>query len=217
MNKNYTILILTIIFIGMVGGLTYLMFFNEYTETVNFDGTTLNLPHTFFDKIQKYNDSNGAYVIENPDKYTIKYFYWGDNNLIDAVNFGKEKIGLVGQTNNTGPNPVKTTYNGETVYVCFTSEIEHGNLLIISKNPETAKKIYNSIKSKPKNNTKSMPDNLDNSNKNNQSQNNITNNQNQAAAPVDSDDRRITPSSDSTPSPDPSPTPTNRTAKVVKV
>ena len=75
MNKNHIIIILTIIFIAIAGGLTYLLFFNEYTETVNFDGTTLNVPHTFFDKMDQYNDSNGAHVIENRDKYIIKYFY----------------------------------------------------------------------------------------------------------------------------------------------
>lgn len=178
MNKKYIIIILTITFLALLGGLTYTMFFNEYTETVNFDGTTLTIPHTFFDKMLKYKDNSGAQVIENPDKYTIKYFYWGDDNLIDAINFGKEKLSLVGQTNNTGPNPVKTTYNGETVYVCFTSEIEHGNILIISKNPETAKKIYESIKSKPKNTTNNkptIPTNLDVNTQSNNNANQITN------------------------------------------
>ena len=220
MNKNHIIIILAIIFIAIAGGLTYLLFFNEYTETVNFDGTTLNVPHTFFDKIDQYNDSNGAHVIENRDKYIIKYFYWGDNNIIDAVNFGKEKLELVGQTNNTGPNPVKTTYHGETVYVCFTSEIEHGNLLIISKNPETAKKIYDSIKSNPKNNTNNPSNNHTNYNINTQSNNNQNNTKTQQVpSSANRGDSGSTPTPTPTPTPEPTPTPgpVNRTGKVLRI
>ena len=143
LNKKNLIIVLSIIFIAMISGVTYLLFFNEYTETANFDGTALQLPHTFFDKMETYNDNNGAKVIQNSNKYIIKYFYWDDNNLIDAVGFGKEKLDLVGQTTDTGANPVKTSYNGNIYYICFVSDknkIEHGNILIIAKDPDTAKK-----------------------------------------------------------------------------
>lgn len=150
MNKKILIVLLSIIFVAMVGGLTYILFFNEYTDTVNFQGTTLNTPHTFFDKMNVYNDSNNVHCIENNGKYIIKYWSMEDRlangQLSDTIGSTNEKLNLVGQTRDTGANPVKTTYNGEVVYVCFTSNIAHGNIMIIAKDPDTAKKIYNSIK-----------------------------------------------------------------------
>ena len=220
MEKKYIIIILTITFLALFGGLTYALFINEYSETVNFDGTTLTITHTFFDKMDIYNDSNRVHCIENNGKYLIKYWSKDDRlangQRMDTIGSTKEKLNLVGQTRDTGPNPVKTTYNGETVYVCFTSNIAHGNIMIIAKDPDTAKRIYNSIKT-PFNqwDNDNMTDNSTvtvNANTKKNTTNQTNKNPGSNVKPTPSP----TPGPSPEPTPTPTPTPTNKTAKMVK-
>lgn len=84
----------------------------------------------------------------NNKEYKSKIVYSGANaGMQEVVAFGMVKMAFVGDTWDTGAEPVKTQVNGETVYAIYTgNNITHDNILILSNNRDDCIKMYNSIK-----------------------------------------------------------------------
>lgn len=147
MNKIKTILICLIIIatctfcIGLVA--------------INGQKTTVELSKTCSIEVDGdynlTNIGNGISQLKNSnlfgEKAIIYYFNSENKGFGEIIVFGALKTPLVDNTFDTGVNPVQTTYNGQTVYVCYmANNITHDNILIIAKNRDECIKIYKSIK-----------------------------------------------------------------------
>ena len=149
MNQKVLIIILTGILLALIGGVVYMIIFNEPTTTVKLSETcSINVTgkvDTVFE--------NGMNQIKIYDKFNNKEYkgliaYSGANaGLQEVMTFGMFKSMFVGNAWDTGAEPIKTQWNGETVYVIYTgNNITHDNILIISKNRDECIKMYKSIK-----------------------------------------------------------------------
>lgn len=114
----------------------------------------------------------------NTKEYKSIVVYSGANaGTQEVITFGMFKSFFVGNAWDTGAEPVKTQWNGDTVYVIYTgNNITHDNILIISKNRDDCIKMYKSIKynTKPVNNTTTTNEetvNINTANNNNQQEN----------------------------------------------
>lgn len=132
---------------------------NEPTTTVKLSETcSINITGEYTTVFE-----NGMNQIKIFDKFNNKEYksivvYSGANaGMQDIMTFGMFKSFFVGNAWDTGAEPVKTQWNGDTVYVIYTgNNITHDNILIISKNRDDCIKMYNSIKYNTNNATKNM-------------------------------------------------------------
>ena len=150
MNKIKTILICLIIIFATCAICTGLFLMNEKTTTVKLTETcSINITGEYNTVFE-----NGMNQIKIFDKFNNKeyksmvvYLNSANVGLQEITTFGLFKSAFVGNTYDTGAEPVKTQWNGDTVYVIYTSNnITHDNILIISKNRDDCIKMYNSIK-----------------------------------------------------------------------
>lgn len=132
---------------------------NEPTTTVKLSETcSINITGEYDTVFE-----NGMNQIKIFDKFNNKEYksivvYSGANaGMQELVTFGMFKSFFVGNAWDTGAEPVKTDWNGTTVYVIYTgNNATHDNILIISKNRDDCIKMYNSIKYNTNNATKNM-------------------------------------------------------------
>lgn len=149
MNKIKTILICLIIILATCAICTGLFLMNEQTTTVKLSETcSINITGEYDTVFE-----NGMNQIKIFDKFNNKEYksivvYSGANaGMQEIMTFGMFKSFFVGNAWDTGAEPVKTQWNGDTVYVIYTgNNITHDNILIISKNRDDCIKMYNSIK-----------------------------------------------------------------------
>lgn len=149
MNKIKTILICLIIILATCAICTGLFLMNEKTTTVKLSETcSINITGEYDTVFE-----NGMNQIKIFDKFNNKEYksivvYSGANaGMQEIMTFGMFKSFFVGNALDTGAEPVKTQWNGDTVYVIYTgNNITHDNILIISKNRDDCIKMYNSIK-----------------------------------------------------------------------
>lgn len=150
MNKIKTILICLIIIFATCAICTGLFLMNEKTTTVKLTETcSINITGEYNTVFE-----NGMNQIKIFDKFNNKeyksmvvYLNSANAGMQEIMTFGLFKSAFVGNTYDTGAEPVKTQWNGDTVYVIYTSNnITHDNILIISKNRDDCIKMYNSIK-----------------------------------------------------------------------
>ena len=175
MNKIKTILICLIIIFVTCAFCTGLFLMNEQTTTIKLSETcTIGVRGT----VDLNNIGNGIsqLKINNLFGEAIIYHFNSENKGANEVlAFAALKTPLCGNTFDTGANPIQTTYNGQTVYICYTSNnITHDNILIISKNRDDCIKMYNSIKYNTKqvnNTTNTTVEKLSNNTDNSQQQN----------------------------------------------
>ena len=178
MNKIKTILICLIIIFATCAICTGLIMMNEKTTTLKLSETcSINITGEYDTVFE-----NGMNQIKIFDKFNNKEYksivvYSGANaGMQEIITFGMFKSFFVGNAWDTGAEPVKTQWNGDTVYVIYTgNNITHDNILIISKNRDDCIKMYNSIKYNTNNATK----NTNNTNITNTPVEKITNNNNQ--------------------------------------
>ncbi len=150
MNRIKVILICLIAIVATCAFCIGLIAMNEQVTTVKLSETCS------IDIIGKYDTvfENGMNQIKIFDKFNNKEYksivvYCNSKNagLQDIMTFGIFKSFFVGNTWDTGAEPVKTQWNGNTVYVIYTgNNITHDNILIISKNRDDCIKMYKSIK-----------------------------------------------------------------------
>ena len=149
MNKIKTILICLIIIFATCAICTGLIMMNEKTTTLKLSETcSINITGEYDTVFE-----NGMNQIKIFDKFNNKEYksivvYSGANaGMQEIITFGMFKSFFVGNAWDTGAEPVKTQWNGDTVYVIYTgNNITHDNILIISKNRDDCIKMYNSIK-----------------------------------------------------------------------
>ena len=150
MNRIKTILICLIIIFATCAICTGLFLMNEKTTTVKLSETcSINITGEYDTVFE-----NGMNQIKIFDKFNNKEYksmivYSNSNNagMQEIMTFGMFKSFFVGNAWDTGAEPVKTQWNGDTVYVIYTgNNITHDNILIISKNRDDCIKMYNSIK-----------------------------------------------------------------------
>ena len=149
MNKIKTILICLIIIFATCAICTGLIMMNEKTTTLKLSETcSINITGEYDTVFE-----NGMNQIKIFDKFNNKEYksivvYSGANaGMQEIITFGMFKSFFVGNAWDTGAEPVKTQWNGYTVYVIYTgNNITHDNILIISKNRDDCIKMYNSIK-----------------------------------------------------------------------
>lgn len=159
MNKIKTILICLIIIFATCAICTGLIMMNEQTTTVKLSETcSINITGEYDTVFE-----NGMNQIKIFDKFNNKEYksiivYSGANaGMQEIVSFGMFKSFFVGNAWDTGAEPVKTEWNGDTVYAIYTgNNATHDNILIISKNRDDCIKMYNSIKYNTNNATKNM-------------------------------------------------------------
>lgn len=159
MNKIKTILICLIIILATCAICTGLIMMNEKTTTVKLSETCSISITGEYDTVFE----NGMNQIKIFDKFNNKEYksivvYSGANaGMQEIVSFGMFKSFFVGNAWDTGAEPVKTEWNGDTVYAIYTgNNATHDNILIISKNRDDCIKMYNSIKYNTNNVTKNM-------------------------------------------------------------
>lgn len=149
MNNVKTILICLIIIVATCAFCIGLIAMNEQVTTVKLTDTCS------IDVIGEYKSTfeNGMNQIKMFDKLNNQEYkgiivYCNSNGgLQEIMTFATFKSIFVGNTYDTGAEPVKTEWNGETVYVTYSSNnLTHDNILIISKNRDECIKMYKSIK-----------------------------------------------------------------------
>lgn len=149
MNKIKTILICLIAIVMTCAFCIGLIAMSEQTTTVKLSETcSINITGEYDTVFE-----NGMNQIKIFDKFNNKEYksivvYSGANaGMQEIMTFGMFKSFFVGNAWDTGAEPVKTQWNGDTVYVIYTgNNITHDNILIISKNRDDCIKMYNSIK-----------------------------------------------------------------------
>lgn len=161
MNKIKTILICLIIIFATGAIIMGLIMTNEQTTILKISETcTINITGEYTPVFE-----NGMNQIKIFDKFNKKEYksmvvYINQNaGMQEIMTFGLFKSVFVGNTYDTGAEPIKTQWNGDTVYVTYSSNnITHDNILIISKNHDDCIKMYKSIKydTKSVNNTKEI-------------------------------------------------------------
>ena len=159
MNKIKTILICLIAIVMTCAFCIGLIAMSEQTTTVKLSETcSINITGEYDTVFE-----NGMNQIKIFDKFNNKEYksivvYSGANaGMQELVTFGMFKSFFVGNAWDTGAEPVKTDWNGTTVYVIYTgNNATHDNILIISKNRDDCIKMYNSIKYNTNNATKNM-------------------------------------------------------------
>ena len=193
---------------------------NEQTTTVKLSETcSIDVKGEFNTVFE-----NGMNQIKIFDKFNNKEYksiivYSGANaGLQEITTFGMFKSFFVGDTWDTGAEPIKTEWNGETVYVIYTgNNITHDNILIISKNRDDCIKMYQSIKYNTNGATNKTVNNADgNINYNVNINNNNTNNAEElrkAREDAFNSGRSYQQYLDSKKSPTPSPAPTGNNSK----
>ena len=144
MNKIKTILICLIIIFATCAICTGLIMMNEKTTTLKLSETcSINITGEYDTVFE-----NGMNQIKIFDKFNNKEYksivvYSGANaGMQEIITFGMFKSFFVGNAWDTGAEPVKTQWNGDTVYVIYTgNNITHDNILIISKNRDDCIKM----------------------------------------------------------------------------
>ena len=149
MNRIKTILICLIIIFVTSAICTGLILMNEKTTTLKLSETcSINITGEYNTVFE--NGMNQIKIFEkfNNKEYKSIVVYSGANaGMQEIVTFGMFKSFFVGNAWDTGAEPVKTEWNGDTVYAIYTgNNITHDNILIISKNRDDCIKMYNSIK-----------------------------------------------------------------------
>lgn len=184
MNNIKTILICLIAIVATCAICIGLIAMNEQVTTIKLSETCS------IDVIGEYDTvfENGMNQIKTFSKFNNKEYksiivYSGSNaGLNEVMTFAMFKSIFVGNTYDTGAEPVETQWNGETVYVIYTgNNITHDNILIISKNRDECIKMYKSIKynTNKANNNNATVEKISNDNNqqvNDNQQQNTTNN-----------------------------------------
>ena len=149
MNQKILIIILSAILLALIGGVAYMILFNEPTTTVKLSETcSINVTGKVDTVFENGMNQIKIYDKLNNKEYKSIVVYSGANaGLQEVMTFGMFKSMFVGNAWDTGAEPVQTQWNGETVYVIYTgNNITHDNILIISKNRDDCIKMYKSIK-----------------------------------------------------------------------
>lgn len=149
MNKKILIIILSIIFVAMAIGVTYIVFFNEHYENVQISNSaSISMPVGKGIKSEWINGTD-VYHTHN-EKASIMCYNSQNNNhglgtvLGTAMGFTALKAQYC---NNVENQIVETTINGTTYYSIATgNDSTHDNIIISSKDKDTTMKIYKSIK-----------------------------------------------------------------------
>lgn len=149
MNTIKTILICLIAIMATCAFCIGLIAMNEQVTTVKLSETCSIDIAGEYDTVFE----NGMNQIKIFDKFNNKEYksmivYSNSNaGLQEIMTFAAFKSMFVGNTYDTGAEPIQTQWNGETVYVIYTgNNITHDNILIISKNRDDCIKMYKSIK-----------------------------------------------------------------------
>ena len=149
MNKNYLIIILSIIILALLCvGIGY-MFFVDQTKYVSTNigesGTVLEIPD---DMIIKSNNS-GITALEN-DNTIIIFFNSANKGLPESVAYGTIKNPIFGNNANgnvtiNNPNIASCSLDGKCNGVLIGNDDTHDNVIVISKNKDIVNHIINSI------------------------------------------------------------------------
>ena len=150
MKNIKTILICLIIIFATCAICIGLIMMNEQTTTLKLSETCSIDVTGDFDTVFE----NGMNQIKIFDKFNnkeyksmIAYSNSANAGLQEITTFGMFKSMFVGNAWDTGAEPIKTEWNGDTVYVIYTgNNATHDNILIISKNRDDCIKMYKSIK-----------------------------------------------------------------------
>ena len=149
MNNIKVILICLIAIVATCAICIGLVAMNEQVTTVKLSETcSINITGEYDTVFENGMNQIKTFNKLNNKEYKSIVVYSGANaGKEEIITFGMFKSFFVGNAWDTGAEPVKTQWNGETVYAIYTgNNITHDNILIISKNRDECIKLYKSIK-----------------------------------------------------------------------